>query len=379
MKILIEGTPSFKNRSGVGQYVFNLLKELFALDKKNTYMIYGYILFGKKFTSPFKNLPKNVKLRLVRFFPSKFVNLSSRKFLPPPIDLLTLTKPELVIFTNFVRSPLITSAKSISIIYDLSFEKYGQYSDKKNVEVLKRQVPNAVKNSNLIITISENSKEEIAEFYNIDPKKIKIVYPAINHNEFKLQKYKKTEAVKQKYGINQDYILYTGTLEPRKNIVGILESYANLSTELRSKYALVLAGGKGWKDEEIEKKLEQFKKLNIIRTGYVDDKDLPALYSGATLFVYPSFYEGFGMPPLEAMACGTPVITANNSSLPEVVGDAAILIDAKDVDALTKNIEKVLQDEKIQRSMIQKGLKRAKVYSWQKSAQKLHKIIEGLG
>jgi glycosyltransferase involved in cell wall biosynthesis len=198
----------------------------------------------------------------------------------------------------------------------------------------------------------------------------------VDHEEYYPKNTKEISIIKNKYNIKGEYILYTGTLEPRKNIVGILESYSMLLDEFKNEYSLVLAGGKGWLDDEIENKLNELKDLNIVRTGYVEDDDLPALYSGATLFIYPSFYEGFGMPPLEAMACGTPVITSNNSSLPEVVGNAGIMVDAKDTRSLTKNIEKVLKSKKLQSEMSKKGLKQAKNFSWEKSAKKLLELIE---
>lgn len=375
-KVLIEGTPIFRSRRGVGQYVYHVLDELFKIDHTNKYSIYGYLFVGKKVVKPFKHLPKNVTYRLIRYVPSKVINVVSRKITPPPVDLLTFTKPDIILFTNFVRSKPVSGAKTVTIIYDMSFADFGQFSNKKNNELLIKQVPKTVAKSEKIITISENAKKEIIQHYKVDAKKIEIISPAVDTETFKPQSKPDVAKIKKKYKITKDYILYTGTLEPRKNIVGILDGYANLSDELKSKYALVLAGGKGWNDEGIEKRLNQLKDLNIIRTGYVDDADLPALFTGASLFVYPSFYEGFGMPPLEAMCCGVPVITANNSSLPEVVGNAAILIDAKDTNALTYSIEKVLLDKKLQQTMIQKGFKRAKVYSWKKSAQKLHKIIE---
>ena len=377
-KILIEGTPVFRSRTGIGQYVFNLCNELFKQDKENKYIIYAYIFLGKKFTSPFKKLPSNVRFKLIRYLPSKIVNLVSRRISPLPVDLLTATSPDIILFTNFVRGPIVTNAKTITIIYDLSFMLFNEFSNSKNSELLLKQVPKSISKSDKIITISQNSKQEIINHYKFNPAKIEIVNPAINHAVYRPANKQSIDRGKTKYGIKGQYILYTGTLEPRKNIVGILEGYSALPKNILNSYTLVLAGGKGWLDEEIEEKLTELKGLNIIRTGYVADEDLPALYSGATVFVYPSFYEGFGMPPLEAMACGTPVITSNNSSLPEVVGEAGIMIDAKDTKALTKSIEKVISSKKLQNEMIKKGIVQAKKFSWEKSAKKLYELIQSI-
>jgi glycosyltransferase involved in cell wall biosynthesis len=377
-KILIEGTPVFRSRTGIGQYVFNLCNELFRQDKENKYIIYAYIFLGKKFTSPFIKLPSNVRFKLIRYLPSKIVNIVSRRLSPLPVDLLTATSPDIILFTNFVRGPIVTNAKTITIIYDLSFMLFNEFSNSKNSELLLKQVPKSISKSDKIITISQNSKQEIINHYKVNPAKIEIVNPAIKHAVYRPASKQSIDRVKTKYGIKGQYILYTGTLEPRKNIVGILEGYSALPKNILSSYKLVLAGGKGWLDDEIEEKLTELKGLNIIRTGYVADEDLPALYSGATVFVYPSFYEGFGMPPLEAMACGTPVITSNNSSLPEVVGEAGIMIDAKDTKALTKSIEKVISSKKLQNEMIKKGIVQAKKFSWEKSAKKLYRLIQSI-
>src|SRR5262249_39725898 len=161
----------------------------------------------------------------------------------------------------------------------------------------------------------------------------------LDHDFFYPRPMAEIDTVKRKYAITKPYILYTGTLEPRKNIKGILDAYNALPPQVRATYSMVLAGGRGWLDQEIRAQLADLQHLDLLTPGYVPDEDLPALYSGASLFVYPSFYEGFGMPPLEAMACNTPVIAADNSSLPEVVGDAGILVNANDAASLAHHIE----------------------------------------
>lgn len=377
-RILVEGTPSFRNRTGVGQYVFRLFDALFKIDNANEYYVYGLLFFGKKFEPPFSRQYKNVRYRLIRYLPSKVYNVLSRRVTVPPIDILTAMHTDITIFTNFVRTPLPLGSKSIVFIYDLSFKLFSQYSNDKNAYLMNKEVGKSAQKSDIIVTISENSKKEIVDTYKVRPDKIKIINPAVDHQDYYPRSQKEQTRVKNKYHIKTSYILYAGTIEPRKNIVTLLDAYAQLPKELTTTYSLVLAGGKGWKDEEIYKKLEQYKDLNIILTGYVADEDLPALHSGAEVFVFPSHYEGWGMPPLEAMACGTPVITSNNSSLPEVVGDAGIMLDASDTKGFTASITKVIDNKKIHQKMVLAGIKQAKNFSWQKSAQKLHKIIEEL-
>lgn len=375
MKILVEGTPIYRTRSGVGQYLYRLFKALLASDKDNDYTFFGYIFIGKHFTKPFpKSL--NVRYRLIRLFPSKLHNVLIRRATVPPIDLLTAYRPDLSIFTNFVRLPLLSRSKSITFVYDLSYLIHADKSNDKNSRLLRQRVPTSLEKSNGVVTISKNSKNEIIEYYHINPRKIHIVYPALYHDEYYPRSKKEQTAVAKKFGINGKYILFTGTIEPRKNIERLLDAYAALPPKDKAEYTLVLAGGKGWKDEGIKAKLESLKNEKIIITGYVDDADLPPLYSGASLFVFPSLYEGWGMPIVEAMACGVPVITANNSSLPEAAGDAAVMIDALDTNDITKQMERVLGDKKLADQMIKKGIKHAAKFSWEQSAKDFKKVID---
>lgn len=377
--ILIEGGPLFIQRSGVGQYLYKLLEGLFELDEKNSYYIYGFLFIGKKLKQPFVSQWKNVHYRMVRYLPSKVYNVFSRRVFVPPADIMTAKNPDIAIFGNYVRSPLPLGAKSISFVYDLSYESHRDKADKKNSQLLTKRVPITINKSDVIVTISQNSKKEITERYGIGESKVAVINPALDHRQYYPRTKNEQAQVAKKYGIKGRYVLYVGTIEPRKNIVGLLNAYAALPERLRSKYSLVLAGGKGWKNEDIYKRIQELSHLNIILTGYAPDEDLPALHSGASLFVFPSFYEGWGMPPLEAMACGTPVITSNNSSLPEVVGDAGIMVDAHNTVELRRQIEKVLTDKKLAASLAKKGLKQAAEFSWDKSAKQLHEVIESLG
>lgn len=376
LKILIEGSPMFRSRSGVGQYVYRLFDALFALDKTQHYTIYGFMFMGKKLFDPYQGRAYNISYRLVRWFPSKVLNVFSRRLFVPPIDLMTTSKPDLFVFTNFIRPPLPLGSKSISFIYDLSFIYHGEHSDKKNRQIMTREAPKSARKSDAVVTISENSKNEIIKYCKIDPAKVHIVHPALDHKEYYPRTSVEQATVAKKFEIKGEYILFTGTIEPRKNIIGVLNSYAELPQKIRDKYTLVLAGGKGWNDQEIYKRLNELKPEKIIMTGYVADEDMPALYSGASLFVFPTLYEGWGMPVVEAMACGAPVITSNNSSMPEAGGDAAIFVDAQDTQNLTKQIERVLSDKKLAGDMVKKGIAHASKFSWEKSAKNLKKVID---
>ncbi|MCU7730404.1 glycosyltransferase family 4 protein [Actinoplanes sp. KI2] len=379
LRVFVEGTPLFRQRTGVGQYTKYLLEALFRLDEENQYTIYAFGFLGRGTdTRPIPETSR-VGYRFIRYMHLKAYNAVVRKLTAPPIDIMVGSRPDLFIFPDFVRHPLPLGSPAITVIYDLSFVLHPEHVAARNRRYLTRYVPQTIEKSQHIVTISENSKREIVEYYGTDPAKISIVSPAIDHSVFYPRPASEIGAVAGKYHIAKPYILYTGTLEPRKNIRSILDAYAKLPEHVRASYSLVLAGGKGWLDESIQNRLDELQHLDIITTGYVPDEDLPALYSGASVFVYPSLYEGYGMPPLEAMACDTPVIVANNSSLPEVVGDAGLLVDAHDVDSLAQHMEKVLGDPALADELRRRGLVRAKASNWEESARRLLAVISEVG
>ena len=224
--------------------------------------------------------------------------------------------------------------------------------------------------SDKLITISEFTKNDLIKKYAVDPNKIIVAHCAVDADKFK--KIKLTSATRKKYRLPNTYLLYLGTIEPRKNIANLVRAYSKLPKNIKDQYPLVLAGGGGWNDDEIKQAIDLARQNSeIIQTGYIEEKDIPALYSGAELFLYPSHFEGFGMQILEAMACDTPVLTANNSSLPEVGGESAYYVDDKSIESIKYGIEKLLNEPKLRQDMIRKGRKQIKKFSWQESAQKI--------
>jgi glycosyltransferase involved in cell wall biosynthesis len=246
---------------------------------------------------------------------------------------------------------------------------------------LSDNVKKSVDRAARIITISKNSKREISEFYGLSKKSIDIVYPGIDQSMFFKWPVSETEKIKAKYGVFGKYILFVGNIEPRKNLKNLLLAYEKLDSNIRNQYSILLVGARGWLDDEIFEIIERLRLAgNHIQqpNDYVHDEHRAALYSGASLFVYPSQYEGFGIPPLEAMACGIPTITSNNSSLPEAVGDAAVLIDANSVSQLATAIQDILTNPNRQANLIEKGFRQVDKYSWDQEAKKLLKTFEGI-
>ena len=245
--------------------------------------------------------------------------------------------------------------------------------NKKNLRRISKGMQRSVKRSDHIITISEFSKKEIMELLNVPEEKISIVYSApVNSKDVGdvLQ-------VREKFGIEGPYVLYVGTIEPRKNLSRLIRAFDKLKTEHNIPHKLVLAGGNGWNNEEIYETAKNAAcKDDIVFTGYLTEKEKNTLYSDAEVFVFPSLYEGFGMPPLEAMGIGCPIVCANAASLPEVVGDAAQLVEPTDEDSIADGIWRVLSDKEYAAELVKRGYERAEVFTWDASAEKLLEICK---
>lgn len=294
----------------------------------------------------------------------------------PPLDLIF--GPGLYIFPNYSSWPLLFS-RSIPFIYDLSFEKYPEFAEPRNQAFLSDQVKKSAKRASHIATISKNSQKEISSFYNVPLKRIGVYYPAVDTKVFYRRDDKAIKAVKKKYQITGNYILFVGNIEPRKNLKNLLLAYEKLDKATRDAHPLLLVGAKGWQDGEIFEIIKRLKSAGntVLRpSGYVSDADLPAIYSGATLFVYPSIYEGFGIPPIEAMACGVPVICSDNSSLPEAVGTSAITVDATSVNSIAQAITKTIASDKSLAKLTANGYTQVNNFSWGKSANYFLQMID---
>ena len=220
-----------------------------------------------------------------------------------------------------------------------------------------------------IIAISQNTKKDLVEYFNVRDDRIDVI-PLAARKDFHPRSMTKVQAfVSEHWGLDKPYLLSVGTIEPRKNLKHLIRVYCSLPEEIRNDYQLVIAGGEGWLSSDIYQWIVEIGAESSIRFLEYVGLELPWLYCGATCFIYPSLYEGFGMPPLEAMACGTPVITSNTSSLPEVAGDAAILIDPQSEEELASAISQIVSDPALRQTMSNKGLDRAQVFSWEQIAK----------
>lgn len=376
MKIAVEADALTNgNRTGVYHYINNLLAALIDHDGRNQW---SFVYFSTATDPPpeLRHFGPAVETRPIRRFPVLLYRVLLRTPFAPPIDLLARAKPDLMLFPNFVRWPLARTKRSIVVVYDTAYRDHPETLKTKHQQLyLSRAVPRSIKKASAVVAISESTKRDVIRHHGTPAAKIRVVTPAVDHAQFRPAPPDEIERMRSRYAIGGRYVLFFGTIEPRKNLLGLLRAYAALPAPLRSEFQLVLAGGAGWRNEEIDRLISELGD-QVVKTGYVDDADAAALYSGAAVFVFPSLYEGWGMPPLEAMACGTPVVVSDNSSLPEVVGDAAVMVDAHDATALSNAIERVLTDEPLAQQLRDAGLARAATFTWEASARELQSLID---
>lgn len=376
MKIGIDASLVVGERAGVGFYTACLIEALAALDRRNKYVLYPF--FYHVFDPRFKELKKPASNFAVRFsrLPEKWVRcLWFRSGIPRH----WLIGNADVLHSTTYCCPYRHSGKLVMTIYDISFLHYPEHHTEANrIHCLKGTLDGATM-ADRIIAISEHTKNDLVKYLNIPADRI-VVTPLAARKDFHPRPEPEVrQHVRERWGLDSPYLLSVGTLEPRKNIRRLIRAFCSLPGEFQDSHQLVIAGGKGWLSSDIYRTVTKMGAASRIRfLGYVPDADLPWLYCGATCFVYPSLYEGFGLPPLEAMASGIPVVTSNTSSLPEVVGDAGLMVDPESEEDLRSAVVRVLSDSNLRREMSLRGLQRSALFSWGKTAAETLKVYESL-
>ena len=267
-------------------------------------------------------------------------------------------------YTDHALSLLFRKCPIIITVHDIAYIRFPDLLNKSRQIYKKYILDLSIKRADIIIADSHSTKRDIIEFFNVDEKKIKVVHLGV---ESRFRPISNVEDYRTRNNLPSKMILNIGTLEPRKNVVTLIKAFKKLQERGPKDYVLVIAGGKGWLYKKIFEEIKSSGVEQSIRLlGVVRDEDLPLLYNCADLFVYPSLYEGFGLPPLEAMACGVPIITSNTSSLPEVVGNAGLMVDPLDINSFCEAIYNVLEDKELKHRMSRDGLKRSKMFTWDK-------------
>ena len=372
MRVALDAIPLAAPKTGIGHYTDSLAEWLARIHTDHQYELispfdFPFDVCGRHGHSP---KPENLSRKFipVRSIFKKWWLLGLPAFLQiSPLDVFH--------GTNYCV-PVFAPCPTVVTIHDLSLLAHSGTHETDNVIRGRRRMPIMARRARKIIAPSEWTRREIIEFLGIKPGKIQVIHEGAREKMLPLLE-SNCQSVLDRFGIKKPFLLFVGTIEPRKNLTTLIRAYDTLMRETEHRPQLVLCGGRGWLDDEVFSLVEKLKlQEHVLFTGYVEDSDLPALYSSAEAFIYPSLYEGFGLPPLEAMACGTPVITSNSSSLPEVVGKAGLMHDPQDHLALTRSIVEILSDKDSREHFIRAGLEQASRFSWDRAARETQAVYD---
>jgi len=393
MKLLVNATSLMPPLSGIGHYTQQLLLQLYQcsdIEEINAFIDIKHIKHQQLYELVHAHEQQNNTETKKEFFSSyrQILRAAARHI---PLSRLLKQKIQQQLFkktvkqfkdhiyweSNYISVPF--DGYTAATIYDLSHIRYPQYHPSARVKWLNKQLPETIETAHSLITISQFSKQEIISYFNVPEDKISIVPPAVSP-AFRC-KYNKEQLrqLKQQLNLPEHYILSVGTLEPRKNLTGLVQAYSLLSKSLRKHYPLVIVGARGWHTNEIDKLIKPFITTGqIIMLGYVAQQQLPLLYAAADVFAYPSHYEGYGMPIAEAMCSNTAVLTSNVSAMPEVAAGSALLVNPDDIDQMAEKLTELLEDQNKRAALQTKGRQISDSYRWENSAEILIKVLNNM-
>ena len=368
MRICLDLSTVVQRKAGLGTYAQRLAEHLLAVDRENVYSAFHY---GRTVKEPLRQPLDALPRRVVPWDARPWrLGVAARHFLGLNMDR---TFPDVDIFhaTEHLLPPL-RGARTVFTFHDAIYALFPQYHLPMNRLFLGSMMPRFLRRADAIVTVSECSKRDAVRLYGIDPARIRVIYDGVDARFQPVTDPARLAQVRARYALPERYVLYVGTIEPRKNLTTLLEAFSatyNRQSAIGN-WQLVIGGKKGWLYESFFARLRELGlEDEVVLPGYIADEDLPAVYSAASVFVFPSLYEGFGLPPLEAMACGTPVVCSNASSLPEVCGEAALLVSPTDVPALVQAMVRGLSDEPLRATLRARGLVQAAKFSWERTAR----------
>lgn len=372
LPIAIDTSAAVTQGGGIGRYTRELVTALARLDTQTP-----YILFSAKPTTDLPPLPgANFRLVSTSLSTDWLARLWHRARLPLSIELWT-GPIRLMHSPDFTLPPVKRGVPTLLTVHDLSFVRTPETATAGLRAYLNAAVPRSVRRADRVLADSEATRQDLIEIYQTPPDKIRVLYSGVDRRFQPVKDTISLADVRKKFQLGDaPFVLSVGTIQPRKNYERLVEAFRRLDKpDLR----LVIAGGKGWLDHPLYSLIDQLGMTKSVQfLGFVGDDDLPALYSAAHVFAFPSLYEGFGLPALEAMACGTPVLTSNVSSLPEVVGEAAIRVEPTDVDGIADGLRKLIEDSDLRKTLTQQGIERAKLFNWNKAATALRQHYQDL-
>jgi glycosyltransferase involved in cell wall biosynthesis len=368
----LDAIPLVAAKTGVGHYTDALADALARVYREHQYTLLSPFDFSFEVNGHGNGSSRPANL-VKQFLPVR--SIFRHWWLVGLPALLRISPFDVFHGTNYCI-PVFAPCPTVVTIHDLSLFTQAHTHEDANVKRGKRRIPVMAHRATLIIAPSEWTRREITQHLKIKDHKLRVI-PEAARPHMRPQREDEVQPVLEKHGIRGPFLLYVGTIEPRKNLLTLIRAYDDLIRSTEHRPQLVLAGGRGWLFDEVFNLVEELRLQDQVKfTGYVADADLPALYSAAEAFVYPSLYEGFGLPPLEAMACGAPVITSNVTSLPEVVGTAGLTHAPEDARALSQAMVKLLNDIQMREHFKRAGLERAQQFSWERAARATQAVYD---
>jgi glycosyltransferase involved in cell wall biosynthesis len=371
MRIAIDTVLLLSPLTGVGQYAYQIARNLRKVAPFHDYTyFYGY--YSSRLLAPGEHLDSVHRVKeAVRKIP---ILGNAARSLKDVANLFSSREFDLYFEPNFI--PLnIRARRTVVTVPDFSFVRFPQWHTCDKVRYYAKNFLNKIRRAQRIIVISDFIRNEAIQSFGFSPEKLTTIHPGVDREIYRVYDPQDLLPTREKYRLPENFILFVGSLEPRKNLERLLLAYQNLEKPARSEVKLVLAGFKGWENERIVSLIRNMK-TDVFYLGYLPQEDLAKIYNLARLFIYPSLYEGFGLPPLEAMACGCPVIVSHAASLPEVCGEGAFYVNPCDVGSIARGIDRVLKDEGLRILLASKGRERASQFSWEKSARAHLKLFE---
>jgi alpha-1,3-rhamnosyl/mannosyltransferase len=374
MQIIVNAIPLLSKLTGVGVYTLKISQKLLELYPENQYTFYYGYTSNKLIT--YSNTKQGRILSLVKKLFKKIP--CGRSLIRSVKNRIKLKNLDIYFEPNFIPYLNVRARATLTTIHDFSFT-VREWIPKDRYEFFNENFFKEIYKSHIIISPSEFIKKEVLDKLTFPEERVVTIHHGIDHAVFNQNHtdYAGQNSLRGNIKKLGNYLLFVGALQPRKNVKGLIQAYTSLPGSFQKDFQLLLVGYEGWNHGDISEMIATNKNIHIY-DSIENNNELAELYRRASLFVFPSFYEGFGFPPLEAMACGCPVVASNTSSIPEICGDAAYYIDPHNVESIANGILRVTEDENLRKKLIQKGLERVKLFTWETSAQKHREVFESV-